>query len=75
MLFLERVTAETDYKLVHSLLLQKNLCSPDRIVVRQVTPNPVVGSLMTLSLHVHEPPSLISLGDFTLNTAIENLCG
>lgn len=48
MLFLERLTAETDYKLVHSLLLQKNLCLPERTLVRQVTSNPVVGSLLTL---------------------------
>lgn len=50
MLFLERLTAETDYKLVHSLFLQKNLCSPDRTLVKQVTSNSVVGSFMT---HYH----------------------
>lgn len=52
MLFLERLTAETDYKLVRSLLLQKNLFSPDRTLVRQATSNPIVGSLLTLYHYV-----------------------
>lgn len=42
------LTAETDYKLLHFLLLKKNLCSPGRTLVRQMTSNPVVDSLLTL---------------------------